>query len=173
MIEQPPSTTDILNPPTGANLEPEKISLDEAVDSSAPAIDPSGATPEQRAAEREALVPTDALTADDIMGIVCAAGSFGLSDEDAKSFEESFMSDRILRTGLRMSQLEKTLAKMGITLGGGELPTWLSVSLGLGVLGYGVYSHRLRFAPKPEPEPIEPPANVTMQGDSVTQLEGK
>jgi hypothetical protein len=86
---------------------------------------------------------------------------------------------------LRMSQLEQTLADMGISLGSGKLPPWLSLSLGLGALGLGIWSHRSRFAPAPppramsaqeetpEPEPTEPERTVfeTVTSNEPVMLE--
>jgi hypothetical protein len=141
----PPNADTDLTPP-GAVLEP---GLETAIEDAAQVVTPGTTQPdpnsEARADGRETLVQTDALSADDILAIVASASAFGLNDRDAEAYMTGLQNDPMIRYGLRMSQLEKTLARLGLTMGGGELPTWLSVSLGLGVLGFGVYQHRSRY----------------------------
>ncbi len=154
----PPNTDTDLTPP-GAAFEP---GLETAILDAPEVVAPGTAQPDPnaqaKADDREGLVQTDALSADDILAIVASASAFGMNEREAEAYMTGLQNDPMIRYGLRMSQLEKTLARLGLTMGGGELPIWLSVSLGLGVLGFGVYQHRSRYgtSEKPvQPDPVQ------------------
>jgi hypothetical protein len=170
----------MIAPPTDASLEDANLELPTlagAVEAPpAPESKPEPETPE---------VKPEAISSEQILMLVAQVSAFGLSPAESRAYIEGLTSDGMILLLLRMSQLEQTLADMGISLGSGKLPPWLSLSLGLGALGLGIWSHRSRFAvappPRamsaqeetPEPEPVEPEHTVfeTVTPDEPVMLE--
>jgi hypothetical protein len=105
------------------------------------------AKPEPEAPE----VKAEPISSEQILVLVAQISAFGLSPAESRAYIEGLTSDGMILLLLRMSQLEQTLADMGISLGSGKLPQWLSLTLGLGALGLGIWSHRSRFASVPAP----------------------
>lgn len=98
---------------------------------------------EHHAPEPEPEAPP--LTNDQIMGLVAEVSSVGLKKDDSDAYKAEFMNNQMIKFGLDAAGLSDALAAYGINAQGGKLPEWLSLLLGVSVLGYGIYSVRGKY----------------------------
>lgn len=132
----PPAVPDDLPPPLPDELAgPPPTLSDAALSGPAPAA----------AAEQEVDAPP--MSSEQIIGLVAEISAFGLPPAVADAYKEDYKTNPLVHLGVQMSGLADALAAYGLTSGGGKLPEWLSVSIGVAVLGYGVYSTRSKYAP--------------------------
>ncbi|WP_168734696.1 hypothetical protein [Deinococcus sp. KSM4-11] len=95
------------------------------------------------------------MTPDQIIGVVAELSAFGLPAGLAEAYKDDFKHNQLVALGVQFSGLADALAAYGVTGAGGKMPEWLSVALGVAVLGYGVYSTRSKYVeslPTPAPE---------------------
>lgn len=85
------------------------------------------------------------MTPEQIIGLVSELSAFGLPAGLAAAYKEDFKSNSLVQLGVQFSGLAEALAAYGMTGAGGKMPEWLSVALGVAVLGYGVYSTRSKY----------------------------
>ena len=85
------------------------------------------------------------LSPEQIIGLVAELSAFGLPASVSTAYKDDFKSNPIVNLGVQASGLADALAAYGISAGGGKLPEWLSVLLGVGVLGYGIFSTRSKY----------------------------
>lgn len=95
------------------------------------------------------------MTPEQIIGLVAEVSAFGLPQELAQAYKDDFKGNPLVALGVQFSGLADALAAYGLTGAGGKMPEWLSVSLGIAVLGYGVYSTRSKYVPAAVPSPAE------------------
>ncbi len=140
------SETPLMQPPDTENLPP--ISVDElqAGDLQAgPTLNDAAIsgipTPETPVPNAPPMTP------EQIIGVVAEMSAFGLPTGVAEAYKEDYKNNPMIQLGVQMSGLTEALAAYGVTAGGGKLPDWLSVALGVTVLGYGVYTTRNKYAP--------------------------
>lgn len=97
----------------------------------------------------EAEMEPDAppMTPEQIIGVVAELSAFGLPGGLADAYKDDFKSNPIVQLGVQMSGLTDALAAYGMTAGGGKMPEWLSVALGVAVLGYGIHTTRSKYVP--------------------------
>jgi len=96
------------------------------------------------------------MTNEQIIGLVAQLSAFGLPPELAAAYAADFTSNPLVQLGVQFAGLADALAEYGLTSGSGKLPAWMSVLLGVGVLGYGVYTTRGKYAPHTEPAAAAP-----------------
>ncbi|HEX2864576.1 MAG TPA: hypothetical protein VHN99_08395, partial [Deinococcales bacterium] len=101
---------------------------------------------EQPVAPPAKPVKVEPMSTQQIMGLVALASSFGLQPADAEAYRRDFAGDVTIAWLLEMTGLASALAEMGVSADGGKLPPWLSALLGVGVLGYAVYTKRGQYA---------------------------
>ncbi|MVN89381.1 hypothetical protein GO986_21840 [Deinococcus sp. HMF7620] len=89
--------------------------------------------------------PAPPMTPAQIIGVVAELSAFGLPAGIADAYKEEYRSNPLVQLGVQMSGLTDALAAYGMTAGGGKMPEWLSVALGVAVLGYGVYTTRSKY----------------------------
>ncbi|WP_172418079.1 hypothetical protein [Deinococcus indicus] len=87
------------------------------------------------------------MTPEQIIGVVAEFSAFGLPGGLADAYKNDFKSNPIVQLGVQMSGLTNALAAYGMTAGGGKMPEWLSVALGVAVLGYGIQTTRSKYVP--------------------------
>ncbi|MCD0174748.1 hypothetical protein IHN32_02110 [Deinococcus sp. 14RED07] len=87
------------------------------------------------------------MTPEQIIGVVAEFSAFGLPGGLADAYKDDFKSNPIVQLGVQMSGLTNALAAYGMTAGGGKMPEWLSVALGVAVLGYGIQTTRSKYVP--------------------------
>lgn len=87
------------------------------------------------------------MTPEQIIGVVAELSAFGLPAGLADAYKDDFKTNPLVALGVQFSGLADALAAYGVTGAGGKMPEWLSVSLGIAVLGYGVYTTRSKYVP--------------------------
>lgn len=120
----------------------------------------SGA-PASPAVQEEPEAPP--MTPEQIIGLVAEVSAFGLPAGISQAYKDDFKENPIVNLGVHASGLAEALAAYGVTAGGGKLPEWLSVLLGVGVLGYGIYATRSKYVQPVQPFPAA--AEETPAGD--------
>lgn len=124
--EAPPLADELTAPPVpGPTLADAALGTPPAPESGAPDAPPM--SPEQ------------------IIGVVAELSAFGLPAGLADAYKADFKNNPLVAFGVQASGLADALAAYGLTAGGGKLPEWLSVSLGVVVLGWGVYTTRSKY----------------------------
>ena len=96
-------------------------------------------------------VKVEPMSTQQILGLVALASSFGLPPMDAEEYRADLTGDITILWLLEMTGLSAALAEMGVSADGGKLPPWLSALLGVGVLGYAVYTKRGKYAGQETP----------------------
>ena len=77
-----------------------------------------------------------------LIGAVAQISSIGLGGATRQLYVAEFQNNPVVQLGVEMSQITETLAEMGFGAGGGKMPSWLSLALGLGALSAGVVMTR-------------------------------
>ncbi|WP_034383159.1 hypothetical protein [Deinococcus sp. YIM 77859] len=103
------------------------------------------------------------MSPEQIIGVVAELSAFGLPQGLADAYKDDFKSNPLVAFGVQASGLADALAAYGLTAGGGKLPEWLSVSLGVVVLGWGVYTTRSKYV-KPLEHAARPAEEVAGAG---------
>lgn len=93
------------------------------------------------------------MTAEQIIGLVAELSAVGMPPKVATAYKDDFKANPLVNFGVEASGLADALAEYGLTAGGGKLPAWMSVLLGVSVLGYGVYSTRSKYVQPDEHAP--------------------
>ncbi|MXV18614.1 hypothetical protein [Deinococcus xianganensis] len=126
---------------------------DEVLNGPAPTLNDVALPGSSQAAAQEDEPDAPPMTPEQIIGVVAELSAFGLPPELATRYKAEYKSNPLVQLGVQFSGLTDALAAYGMTAGGGKMPEWLSVALGVAVLGYGVYATRSKYAPQPFDDP--------------------
>lgn len=102
------------------------------------------------------------MSPEQIIGVVAELSAFGMPAGVAAAYKDDFKNNPLVAFGVQASGLAEALAAYGVTAGGGKLPEWLSVTLGIAVLGYGVYSTRSKYV-----QPLDHVARAAEEADGA------
>lgn len=90
--------------------------------------------------------PVQPLTTEQIVGVVALVSKSGLPPDVGEAYKQDLENNQSLKQILDMVGLADALAEYGIGAAGGRLPPWASLILGVGALGYTIWSTRQKYA---------------------------
>ncbi|GEM45316.1 hypothetical protein [Deinococcus cellulosilyticus] len=108
---------------------------------------------------------------DDLIGLVGELSSIDLPADQRQAYMAELAASPIVKMGVHMSGITDALAKYGIGAGGGALPDWAKVLIGVGALGYGVATLRRKYAPQ-DKDSIGDPDSYGHAGSDPQQTSG-
>lgn len=110
------------------------------------------AEPSESPAESHVPEAAAPFTDDDLIGLVAELSSLDLPADLREAYQEDFKNQQMVQFGVRLSGVSEALAKYGIGSGGGALPDWAKVLVGVGALAFGVATCRRKYAPIDVPD---------------------
>lgn len=134
----------LTGPPTGLPDGPPPPLADELT-GPAPTLQDAVLSGSPTPADDAPEVDAPPMTPEQIIGLVAEVSAFGLPPKIAEAYKDDYRNNPMVNLGVQMSGLADALAAYGLTSGGGKLPEWLSVALGISVLGYGVFTTRNKY----------------------------